>query len=117
MGSRNDEIERIQRIREQQIRARDPRATDRKRAQRIRTRRTHNKVTFGDAVRDIPGKWWGTILGGLIGLIAAMILGDMVKTSWVIYAEFIIVFAGAVIGRTLGMVMDWREEDHDKLVR
>jgi hypothetical protein len=119
MSNRNDEIERIQRIRDQQIRARDPRAHGRKVQQKISARRKIDKFSFQDALRSIPTKWWGMIIGGIIGLVGAIVLNKAieVEASWMEYVGYVIVLAGIVLGRGVGAAMDWSEEDHKKLVR
>ena len=119
MSNRKDEIERIQRIRDQQIRARDPRAHDRKRQQKVSARRSEKKFSFQDLLRSIPTKWWGMIIGGIIGLVFAIVLNKVVETeaSWMEYVWYVIVLFGVAIGRGVGAAMDWSEEDHKKLVR
>ena len=119
MGNRNDEIERIQRIRDQQIRARDPRARASKTQQKISARRREDRFSFQDILRSIPAKWWGMIIGGMIGLVVAVVLSKAIETeaSWVEYVAYVIVLAGIVLGRGVGMAMDWSEDDYKKLVR
>ena len=119
MSDRNNEIERIQRIRDQQIRARDPRARARKRQQKVSARYGEPKFSFQDLLRSIPAKWWGMIIGGIIGLVVAVVLSRAIETeaSWMEYVAYVIVLAGIVLGRGVGMAMDWSEEDYKKLVR
>jgi hypothetical protein len=119
MSDRNDEIERIQRIRDQQIRARDPRARDRKRQQRVSARYKEETFSFQDLLRSIPTRWWGTIIGGMIGLVFAIVLNKLVEAeaSWMEYVWYVIVLFGLALGRGVGAAMDWSEEDHKKLVR
>lgn len=119
MSNRNDEVERIQRIRDQQIRARDPKAQARKTQQKIRARRREDKFSFQDILRTISAKWWGMIIGGIIGLVMAIVLNEAIVTeaSWMEYVGYVIVLAGIVLGRGVGAAMDWSEEDHKKLVR
>lgn len=117
--SDRDEIERIQRIRDQQVRARDPRARDRKRQQKISARCREETFSLQDVLKNIPTKWWGMIIGGIIGLVVAIVLSKAIETeaSWVEYVGYVIVLAGIVLGRGVGAAMDWSEEDHRKLVR
>jgi len=119
MSNRNDEIERIQRIRDQQVRARDPRAHDRKRHQRVSARYEEETFSFQDLLKSIPTKWWGMIIGGIIGLVFAIVLNKLVETdvSWIDYVWYLVVFACVVLGRGVGAAVDWSEEDHKKLVR
>jgi hypothetical protein len=117
--SNRDEIERIQRIRDQQIRARDPRARARKRHQKVSARYTEPTFSFQDLLKSIPAKWWGMIIGGMIGLIFAIVLNKAIETeaSWMEYVWYGIVLFGIVLGRGVGAAVDWSEEDHKKLVR
>ena len=119
MSNRNDEIERIQRIRERQIKARDPRAHYRKHQQKIRKRYKEETFSFQDLLKSIPTKWWGMIIGGMIGLIFAIVLNKAIETeaSWMEYVWYVIVLFGIVLGRGVGAAVDWSEEDHKKLVR
>jgi hypothetical protein len=119
MSKQNDELERIQRIRDQQIRARDPRARDRKQQQKISARHREKTFSFQDLLRSIPAKWWGMLIGGIIGLVLAIMLNKAIETeaSWMEYVGYVVVLAGIVLGRGVGAAMDWSEEDHKKLVR
>ncbi len=82
--SDQDKIERDRRIRDQQLRRRDPKARDRRTLQRISAsyRRKRKQITLQDVLKDIPGKWWGMILGGIIGTIGALVLGAQIEASW-----------------------------------
>ncbi len=119
MSHQNDEIERAKRIRDRQLRLRDPKARDKKLMQKISADydRKRKSLTLQDVLKDIPGKWWGMIIGGIVGSIAALVLSTKLESSWAPYLGYIILFACVVLGRGVGMTMDWREEDHDKLVR
>lgn len=117
MGDQS-EIECLKRIRERQLRARDPKAYDRKIMRKVSADyRKKSQLTFRDVLRDIPGKWWGMLYGGVLGLVVAVLVSAALEASWARYLGYLIVFACVVIGRVIGTVMDWREEDHDKLVR
>jgi hypothetical protein len=111
-----DEIERIRRIREEQIRARDPRKKEAKLQQKMDTRLTYAEVSWEEILKDIPVKWWGTIIGGVIGLIVGIVLNMAIGATWTQYALLVTTLAGVALGRGLGMAMDWSDED-DKLVR
>jgi len=117
--SNRDEIERIKRIRDRQIRARDPRAQQREIQQKIKARHREEAFSLQDFLRNIPAKWWGMIIGGIIGLVVAIVLSKAIETeaSWMDYAWYLVVFAGIVLGRGVGASVDWSEEDHEKLVR
>jgi hypothetical protein len=119
MSDRKDEIERIQRLRDQQIKARDPRSRDRKRQQKVSARYREETFSFQDMLGSIPAKWWGMIIGGMIGLVLAIVLNKAIETeaSWMEYVWYVIVLFGVAIGRGVGAAVDWSEEDHKKLVR
>ena len=118
MGSQNDEIERLKRIRERQLSDRDPRKRD-KRFQYKVSQRPKKNLTVEDIVKDIPSKWWGMIIGGIIGIALAIVLNITLGEigPWIEYVGIIIVLALVVLGRLLGATVSWREEDHEKLVK
>jgi dolichyl-phosphate-mannose--protein O-mannosyl transferase len=68
---------------------------------------------------SIPAKWWGMIIGGMIGLVLAIVLNKAIETetSWMEYVGYVIVLFGVAIGRGVSAAVDWSEEDHKKLVR
>ena len=124
MSNRNDDPERIQRIRERQLRARDPLASQRKSQRLAATRYTPTKVTFREVMREIPGKWRGMIIGGFVGFILALILDRVLHIRlpkfdafWASYVWYSLIVFGVIVGRVLAMAMDWSEEDYDKLVQ
>ena len=124
MSSERDEIERIRRIRERQLRARDPMAREREWQQNIARRQQKGDITFWDVLANIPAKWWGMILGALVGFVLALVLDRVlhvrlvnVDAFWVEYMWYALIFFGIVMGRGLAMAIDWGEEDYDMLVR
>jgi hypothetical protein len=114
MSNPNDELERIKRIRDQQISQRDPRARDKAFYGQISQRRRSRKLTFQSVIKDFQAKWLWMLLGGLIGAVVAVLFTGMVQAKWAEYIGYVIVLAGIVIGRFLGAVMDWRDDDWDK---
>ena len=114
MGNPNDELERIKRIRDQQISQRDPRMRDKAFYGQISQRRRGRKLTFQSVIKDFQAKWLWMLLGGLIGAVVAVLFTWMIQAKWAEYIGYVIVFAGIVIGRLLGTVMDWRDDDWDK---
>ena len=119
MSEQNDEIERIKRIRDRQLQLRDPRARERKVQHNAAARYRPQKLTLAGAIQEMPGKWLGMIVGGLAGVLLGVLCDLLVATGewWMRYVPYVIAFAGLAIGRTLGAVLDWHEEDHDALVR
>ena len=119
MSDQRDEVERIQRIRERQLRLRDPKLRERQFQHKVASRYRPDRLTIGQAIRELPGKWLGTIAGGLIGILVAIAFHILVEldAAWVDYASYGIVLSGLVLGRGVGAALDWRDEDHDALVR
>jgi len=117
--SNNDEIERLKRIRDRQIQLRDPQAKDREVQHLVASRYKKPKLTLEGIIKDIPGKWMGMIVGGILGIIIAVTLNVVLdlKVVWMEYALYLIVAICAAMGRALGAATDWREEDHEKLVK
>lgn len=119
MGTQNDEIERIQRIRDRQLQLRDPKAKERKVQRAAAARYKPQKVSLAGAIEEVPGKWLGTILGGLIGVLLGVLFDLLVASDewWMRYVPYLIAFAGLALGRMLGVILDRQEGDHDALVR
>ena len=119
MSNQKDEIERIKRIRDRQLSLRDPRARDRQLQREVASRYKRDRVTARSVIRDLSGKWLGTIIGGLVGVVIAIAFHLLVLAdkAWVSWASYAIVFAGLAMGRMAGEALDWRDEDHDALVR
>jgi hypothetical protein len=70
-------------------------------------------------LRDLSGASMGMIVGTLVGIaggIAFHVFGQF-EGAWVAYASIAIVLAGLALGRAIGASLDWRDEDHDVLVR
>lgn len=119
MGSNKDEMERLKRLRDRQLELRDPKAKDRAVQHQIAARHTKDKITVDSVIRDIPGAWIGMFLGGIVGLIIAVAVNVLLDfdASWMEYVVYLIVLVGVILGRGLGAAMDWRDEDHDALVK
>ena len=122
--SNKDEIERIRRLTERQLRARDPRNKQRKHDRLVSKKFQKKNDTLLDVLQEIPVTWWGMILGGLLGFMIALVLDKVLKVRpipqldafWVEYIWYMLIFFGIAIGRLLGSVLDWQDEDHDKMV-
>lgn len=121
--SDHDEIERIRRIRDRQLAARDPRAEVRRVQKKMASRYTKKRITLLDVLENIPAKWWGMIIGALVGFALALVLDKVLHVRipnaegfWVEYMWYTLVFFGIAMGRGLAMAMDWSDEDYDKMV-
>ncbi|MCP4536573.1 MAG: TMEM165/GDT1 family protein [Chloroflexi bacterium] len=120
--SRNEELERLKRLRERQIQARDPKAKEKKTQSRVTTRRKHLKrrnVSFQYMMRDMlqnmSYKFWGVIIGALFGtiisIVLALFLDDVVMLAVLGLAITIIL---ALLGLIFGSSFDWRDEVTDE---
>jgi hypothetical protein len=119
MSQDRDEIERLQRLRERQLQLRDPKAKDNEIQHRISKRYKKEKLTVGGVIRDLPGKWLGTIFGAIVGVIIAIAFNLLVESEafWIEYVGYFIILICLVMGRGLGAAMDWRDQDHKALVK
>jgi hypothetical protein len=113
MKSDEDELSRLQSLRDQQIRDRDPTAS--KTAQYRRTVANYNrqqkKITLTSVISDMPAKFWYMIIGGLLGGVLALILTILVDATWVTAVGWIAILFGVVSGRVMGATRDWGDED------
>jgi hypothetical protein len=111
MSRQNDELERLKRLRERQLSDRDPRARDRAFHQQISTRRRSRQFTLQGLLKDFQAKWTWMLAGGIVGIIAAIVVTQLFQTTWAEYIGFVMVIFGIVMGRVLGAVRDWGDED------
>ncbi len=121
MSNKNDEIERLMRLREQQIRARDPKAKDKKIQARItaRRRKLRRKTTTQDMIHDMlgdmPHKLWGVVIGTIIGVVISIVLALMVEASWAPLVGLATTIILAIVGFFIGHSFDWRGEVRDEM--
>ena len=113
MSRQNDELERIKRIRDQQLAARDPRARDHA-LQQVRARRQSKKLTVRNILADFTAKWTWMVVGGAIGAVLAIVVNLVFKATWAEYVGYGLILFGMVVGRILGAIRDWGDEDWDK---
>jgi VIT1/CCC1 family predicted Fe2+/Mn2+ transporter len=123
MSNRNDELERLKRLREQQIRARDPKAKEKQiqakvtsRRRKLRRRNTSIQYIMRDMLGDLPYKFWGAIIGALLGTVLSIILAlvweDIAMVAIVgLIATLVLTLIGVVFGHSF----DWRAEVTDEL--
>jgi F0F1-type ATP synthase assembly protein I len=119
MSKQADERERIQRIRDRQIRARDPGKKERAFQQNASARYHKEELTARSILRDIPTRWTGMFVGAVFGIVVVIVLGRLigVDTVWCNAAKPIVVIVCTLMGRALGAVIDWRDEEHDAIMR
>jgi hypothetical protein len=122
MGKRDDELERLKRIRDQQIEARDPFAKGRALHRRLsaRQRRMRKQKTLQEIMQemlaDIPARWKGTVIGATIGTLISIVLVLLkVDAVWVILTWLVVSIFLAIGGFIIGRAFDWRDEVRDEL--
>ena len=113
MKSQEDEIRRLQRLREQQLKSRDPTAKQTKQYQRTVSRyRSHQKkMTMKSIINDLPAKFWYMVIGTLLGVVIALALNIFFPQPWVRMVSWVFVLFGLVGGRLVGAARDWGDED------
>lgn len=112
---RDDEVERIRRIRDRQIQMRDPQIKQKKLQKNISARRRSRLEAF-DITRiftDLPKVITGTLLGLLIGLLVMIILPYLVKADWVDYLSLGILVTTTFMGVAFGRAIDARDNLRD----
>ncbi len=121
MSNRNDELERLKRLRQQQIQARDPQAKDRKTQAKVTKRRRKLRrnaslpYMLKDMLGDMSYKFWGAIigvgLGTIISIVLAVVMDDVTTVTILgLSATLILVVVGVVFGQSF----DWRAEVTDE---
>jgi hypothetical protein len=111
MSRKEDELERLKRLRERQLADRDPRARDRALYQKVSALRQSKKLTLKNVLADLQAKWLWMFVGGVIGAIAALVIVLVFQAKWAEYVGYAIIAFGIVVGRLLGAVRDWGDED------
>jgi hypothetical protein len=114
MSKQSEELERLKRIRQQQISARDPTLRDKRFHGTISARRKASKYTWRDMLKDMQLKWTWMFAGGLIGLVFGLVFASAIEAAWADYAGIFMILMGIALGRLLGAVMDWRNDDWGK---
>ena len=113
MNKQEDEIRRLQRLRDEQLQARDPLAKEHARQHRIATKHhsTRKKITAKSVILDFPAKWQYMVIGVLIGLLVALIINIFIQAQWAQIVGGVLVVFGLVAGRVMGAIRDWGNED------
>jgi hypothetical protein len=78
------EVERLRRIRDQQLRTRDPLIKQRKLDYTIAAKHRKARVgfSFGRIWGEIPHRWRGLLVGGLIGVGALLAAPALIPGTW-----------------------------------
>ncbi len=110
MSKEDEELARLQRLRDQQISRHKPTKHDKELQRAAARRKDWAKYSLGEALRDMPAKWLYMFIGGVFGLVMALLLIGLVQAVWTPYAAIIIVVVCLLVGRVFGLAEDWRHE-------
>jgi VIT1/CCC1 family predicted Fe2+/Mn2+ transporter len=115
MSYRNDEVERLKRIRDQQLRARDPQKKQRKLQHNIssRYRSSQESFSFKKLWTGVPQKWRGIILGSFFGVIVLVALPTFIASDLAALVGIAVFFFLMVMGYMIGQAADARDELED----
>jgi len=112
---KNDEVERLKRIRDQQLRARDPQKHQQKVQHNISKRYRESREPFSvkKMWSDVDHKWRGLIIGGFLGFVLLVALPHFMDSKW---TELIgiggLIFL-MLVGAAIGQAADTRDELQD----
>ncbi len=111
--SKEEELERIRRIRDSQISARHPMRREAKHVQRRAAQlREGNPYTWKDVLQDIKARWVWMVGGGLVGLAIGLVFMQMITDWWAPFVTLILALFGMVAGRVIGMLIDRGHDDY-----
>jgi hypothetical protein len=115
MGSGNDEVERLKRLRDQQLKARDPHKKQQKLQHGISTRYRESREPFSFAKiwQEVDHKWRGLLIGGFLGFVILIILPNFVESAWTELIGIGAIFFLMLIGFAIGQAADARDELRD----
>jgi hypothetical protein len=115
MSSRNDEVERLKRIRDQQLQARDPLKKQRKLQHNIsrRYRSSREPFSFRKFWTDVDQKWRGLILGGFLGVVILVTLPTFIESDMAVLIGAAVFVFLMVMGFMIGQAADARDELED----
>jgi len=105
--SRDDEVERLRRLRDRQISLRDPGQKQEKVQRHVAQKRRASRepFKFSKIFSDVPKVITWTLAGMLLGILVVIVLPYFVHTDWVniagIGAAVILTFFGAAFGQAV----------------
>lgn len=113
--SREDEVDRIRRIRDRQIHMRDPQIQQKKLQKNIASRRRSRleSFKFTRLFSDLPKLITGTLAGMLVGLVVLVVLPYVLRTDWVDYLSLGILVITTFMGAAFGRAIDARDRLRD----
>lgn len=111
------ESDRHRRIRDEQLRARDPLKKQRRLDREIadKRRRMSQPFSFGRMWQDLPHKWRGTFVGGLIGLGFLIGAPYFIEGMWGLCVGIGAFPFAALVGFLLGRYQDSMEDIRQNL--
>ena len=118
MPSRNQEQERLKRLRDRQLSDRDPLVKQRQfqRVSAQRERKIRKPYSLRKMWGDIPHAWKGSFYGILLGMAMLIILPSFWISPWAFPCSAASILVFAVIGVIIGRAFDTRDEIK-KLIR
>ncbi|HKZ55449.1 MAG TPA: hypothetical protein VJ123_08210 [Anaerolineales bacterium] len=116
---RNEEVDRLARLRDQQLRARDP-LTKQKRLDHsiaVKQRRARKRFSFSTFWSEVPHKWRGLLYGGLLGTALFIFLPRLMTGLWGTLAGLFALFFVTSLGFLIGRAADSRDELRELMKR
>jgi hypothetical protein len=111
MPPSDDEIQRLQRLRDQQLAARRPNEKREQYLQTYHARYSKRKpLTLKEIVNVFSNKWKGAFFGVLIGLLAWYLLFTLVQANWVAIVGPLVALVCVILGVVIGSSFDWRDD-------
>ncbi len=111
MPTSDDEIKRLQRIRDQQLAARKPSEKRDKYFKEYRARHPDRKpMTLKEILLVFNNKWRGLFIGILVGLLVWLVLSYLIDASWRDIAGLAAVAILGMVGVIIGASFDWRDD-------
>ncbi|HSB88826.1 MAG TPA: hypothetical protein VLD63_02250 [Anaerolineales bacterium] len=107
-----EEQERLRRLRDRQLGARDPLAKQRRQDREIaqKQRRMRESFSFVKMWTDLPRRYRGAFVGGLIGLGILLVAPALVQGTWGLLLGVAAFPFSALIGFGIGRYEDTMEE-------
>lgn len=111
MSRKNDDVERLKRIRDRQVGLRDPQTTQQRLQHDIASRRRKSVKKFSSrqVVKEIPHKARGAVIGAFIGVLILAFAPLIVDSPWTDVIGILSIVMLAIFGFLMGRAMDARD--------
>jgi uncharacterized transporter YbjL len=110
MSRRDDEAERLARLRDQQVSKRDARAAADHRRAKSMSARPRGKLSLSEEIKNMPKKYTWPIIGVPVGFGLGLFIGLIVELTFHIRASevvaLLVAFMGGLIAFMLGRIRD-----------